>query len=118
KQIALRKKEEYAKKLQSTLAAEIVPFQKFWIAEDYHQNFEKLNPNHPYIKNVSQKRIEQFKQTCPLLDKANAKEVINQINKNKSYVLASSCIIPYIAIGFYLSFEVIFHVRTVTVRFI
>ncbi|HZW63941.1 MAG TPA: peptide-methionine (S)-S-oxide reductase MsrA [Flavobacteriaceae bacterium] len=83
KQIALRKKEEYAKKLQSTLAAEIVPFQKFWIAEDYHQNFEKLNPNHPYIKNVSQKRIEQFKQTCPLLDKANAKEVINQINKNK-----------------------------------
>ena len=80
KQTALAKKEEYTKKLNVKIAAEIVPFQKFWKAEDYHQNYEKRNPNNPYIKNVSQKRVEQFKLSCPLLVKGTTKEVIDQIN--------------------------------------
>lgn len=83
KQIALSKKEEYAKKLNTTIAAEIVPFQKFWKAEAYHQDFEKRNPNNPYIRNVSRKRVEQFKQSCPLLVKGNVQEVIEQVNKDK-----------------------------------
>ncbi|MDU8885292.1 peptide-methionine (S)-S-oxide reductase MsrA [Yeosuana sp. MJ-SS3] len=80
KQTALAKKEEYTKKFNVKIAAEIVPFQKFWKAEDYHQNYEKRNPNNPYIKNVSQKRVEQFKLSCPLLVKGTTKEVIDQIN--------------------------------------
>ena len=43
------------------VAAEVYPFRKFWIAENYHQNFKKNNPNHPYIKNVSDPRFESFK---------------------------------------------------------
>jgi len=83
KQIAQAKKAEYAKKLEVTIATEITPFQKFWVAEDYHQDFERLNPNNPYIRNVSRKRLEQFKRSCPLLVKGSVKDVINQVNKNK-----------------------------------
>ena len=43
------------------VAAEVYPFRKFWIAENYHQNFKKNNPNHPYIKNVSDPRFKNFK---------------------------------------------------------
>ena len=43
------------------VAAEVYPFRKFWVAEEYHQNFKKNNPNHPYIKNVSNPRFKNFK---------------------------------------------------------
>ncbi len=43
------------------VAAEVYPFRKFWVAENYHQNFKKNNPNHPYIKNVSNPRFKNFK---------------------------------------------------------
>ena len=43
------------------VAAEVYPFRKFWVAENYHQNFKKNNPNHPYIKNVSDPRFKAFK---------------------------------------------------------
>lgn len=42
------------------VAAEVYPFQKFWKAEGYHQDFEKINPNHPYIRNVSIPRLKRF----------------------------------------------------------
>mgnify|MGYP000615915415 CR=1 FL=1 len=71
KTIAEKKKEEWAKKLNTKIAAEIIPFQKFWIAEDYHQDFEKLNPNNSYIKNVSRKRLEMLNRSCPALIKRN-----------------------------------------------
>ncbi len=67
KQIAEKKKAEWGKKLNSNIAAEIVPFQKFYVAEDYHQDFERLNPTNPYIRNVSNKRLQQLRQSCPLL---------------------------------------------------
>ena len=43
------------------VAAEVYPFRKFWVAENYHQNFKKNNPNHPYIKNISVPRFKNFK---------------------------------------------------------
>ena len=43
------------------VAAEVYPFRKFWIAENYHQNFKKNNPDHPYIKNISDPRFKSFK---------------------------------------------------------
>ena len=43
------------------VAAEVYPFRKFWVAENYHQNFKKNNPNHPYIKNISDPRFKSFK---------------------------------------------------------
>ena len=47
KQIINTKKEALSKKLNVKIAAEVYPFQKFWIGEDYHQDYEKLHPNHP-----------------------------------------------------------------------
>ena len=61
KQIILKKKAALAKALDVKIAAEVYPFQKFWIAEDYHQDYEKLNPNNSYIRNVSIPRLHKFK---------------------------------------------------------
>ncbi len=65
KQIILEKKAALAKKLDAKIAAEVYPFQKFWIAEDYHQNYEKLHPNNSYIKNISVPRLNRFKTKFP-----------------------------------------------------
>ncbi|WP_303317121.1 peptide-methionine (S)-S-oxide reductase MsrA [Flavivirga abyssicola] len=65
KQIILKKKEALAKKLGIKIAAEVYPFQKFWVAEDYHQNYERLHPNNSYIRNVSIPRLNRFKSKFP-----------------------------------------------------
>ncbi|WP_157207747.1 peptide-methionine (S)-S-oxide reductase MsrA [Mariniflexile maritimum] len=71
KQIILKKKDALAKKLNATIAAEVYPFQKFWRAEDYHQNYERLHPNNSYIQNVSIPRLNRFKAKFPDLLKEN-----------------------------------------------
>ena len=81
KQIAEAKKAEWAKKIGGHIAAEIMPFQKFWEAEAYHQNYEKRNPNNPYIQNVSKKRLDKLYQSCPLLVKKNVQDLIKDLNK-------------------------------------
>ncbi len=50
-------------------AAEVKQFEKFWMAEDYHQNYEKLHPNHSYIRAVSVPRLNRFKKDFPELVK-------------------------------------------------
>ncbi|WP_445735511.1 peptide-methionine (S)-S-oxide reductase MsrA [Mariniflexile sp.] len=65
KQIITKKKDALAKKLNTKIAAEIYPFQKFWVAEDYHQNYERLHPNNSYIQNVSVPRLNRFKSVFP-----------------------------------------------------
>jgi peptide-methionine (S)-S-oxide reductase len=65
KQIILKKKDALAKKLNAKIAAEVYPFQKFWDAEDYHQNYERLHPNNSYIQNVSIPRIKRFEANFP-----------------------------------------------------
>ena len=60
KKIASQKKEVLAKELNTEIAAEIMPFQKFWVAEDYHQDYEKLHPYSGYIQNVSIPRLRRF----------------------------------------------------------
>ncbi len=55
-------KTEVSKKYDQPIAAEVLPFQKFWVAEDYHQDYEKLNPGNPYIQKVSIPRLNKFKQ--------------------------------------------------------
>lgn len=53
--------ENYAK----PIAAEVKPFDKFWKAEEYHQNYKEKNPNNPYIRNVSLPRLNDFKSKLP-----------------------------------------------------
>jgi peptide-methionine (S)-S-oxide reductase len=67
KQIIIKKKEALAKKLNAKIAAEVYPFQKFWVAEAYHQNYERLHPENSYIQNVSIPRLNRFKATFPEL---------------------------------------------------
>ncbi|WGD33707.1 peptide-methionine (S)-S-oxide reductase MsrA [Olleya sp. YS] len=71
KSIIESKKTVLSKKLDITIAAEVYPFQKFWIAEDYHQDYEKLHPNNPYIRNVSIPRLNKFKAKMPEVLKEN-----------------------------------------------
>ncbi|MGC1203461.1 MAG: peptide-methionine (S)-S-oxide reductase MsrA [Flavobacteriaceae bacterium] len=69
KDIILKKKKALAKKMGVKIAAEVYPFQKFWLAEDYHQDYEKLHPNNSYIRNVSIPRLKRFKAKFPDLIK-------------------------------------------------
>lgn len=71
KNIIETKKEALAKKLNANIAAEVYPFQKFWEAEDYHQDYERLNPGNPYIQNVSIPRLKRFQAKMPSVLKAN-----------------------------------------------
>jgi peptide-methionine (S)-S-oxide reductase len=71
KQIILEKKAALAKKLNATIAAEVYPFLKFWVAEDYHQDYEKLHPYNRYIQGVSIPRLNKFKARFPELLKEN-----------------------------------------------
>ncbi|WP_405576276.1 peptide-methionine (S)-S-oxide reductase MsrA [Winogradskyella sp. Asnod2-B02-A] len=72
KKIIEDKKAALAKELDAKIAAEVYPFQKFWVAEDYHQNYERLHPNQGYIRNISIPRLNKFKAKLPeLLKKDN-----------------------------------------------
>lgn len=73
KKIISEKKAALAKKLDADIAAEVYPFQKFWIGEDYHQNYERLHPNQGYIRGVSVPRLNRFKTKFPELLKADKK---------------------------------------------
>ena len=59
----LNKSGEYNK----PIATQIAPLTTFWKAEDYHQDYEKLNPNQPYVKSVSVPRLNRFKAKFPEL---------------------------------------------------
>jgi len=65
KEVIENKVSALAKTLKEPVAAEIYPFQKFWEAEGYHQDYEKRNPNQPYIRNVSIPRLKRFQAKMP-----------------------------------------------------
>jgi len=67
KQVIDEKKAALAKQLNATIAAEVMPFERFWQAEDYHQNYEQLHPENPYIQNVSIPRLKRFQAKFPEL---------------------------------------------------
>lgn len=44
------------------IVTEITPFEKFFKAEDYHQNYFKDNPNQPYCSIVIAPKVKKFRQ--------------------------------------------------------
>jgi len=42
------------------IVTEILPFEKFYIAEDYHQNYFNNNKNQPYCNFVIKPKIDKF----------------------------------------------------------
>lgn len=61
-------------KVFRVITTEVTEFEKFWIAEDYHQDYEKLNPNQPYVRSVSIPRLNAFKEKMPEVLKDNLEE--------------------------------------------
>lgn len=51
---------EQAKVFDKSITTEISTLKTFYKAEDYHQDYERLNPNNPYIRRVSKPRLLQF----------------------------------------------------------
>ncbi|MEO9475671.1 MAG: peptide-methionine (S)-S-oxide reductase MsrA [Cyclobacteriaceae bacterium] len=51
------------------VATEILSFEKFWEAEEYHQDYEKRNPYQPYVRSVSVPRLKRFQAKFPELIK-------------------------------------------------
>lgn len=57
---------------EGKVAAQVLPFQKFWMGEAYHQDYEENNPNNPYIQNVSIPRLKRFQKKFPEILKEEA----------------------------------------------
>ncbi len=60
---ALTAEKIYAK----PIVTEVKAFTSFYKGEKYHQNYEKRNPNNPYVRNVSVPRLNRFKKKFPSL---------------------------------------------------
>jgi len=73
KEIISRKIDSLTNKnvFKKSIKTEIKKLEKFYYAEDYHQDYEKLNPNNPYVKNVSIPRLNNFKSKFSNLLKKN-----------------------------------------------
>lgn len=64
---------ELQKQYTKKIATEVTLFTKFYKAEDYHQDFERRNPNQGYVKAVSIPRLNRFKKKFPELLKEEKK---------------------------------------------
>ena len=69
--------EDYMQKLyadatfkKGSITTEVSPLTAFYPAEDYHQNYERNNPNQPYVRSVSVPRLNKFKAAFPELLKS------------------------------------------------
>ncbi|MDO6604614.1 peptide-methionine (S)-S-oxide reductase MsrA [Arenibacter palladensis] len=58
---------ENNKVYSAPIVTEVKPFRVFYDAEDYHQDYEKNNPNNSYIRNVSVPRLKRFQAKFPEL---------------------------------------------------
>jgi peptide-methionine (S)-S-oxide reductase len=52
------------------IAVDIMPLERFWLAEQYHQDYERLHPENSYVRNVSVPRLNRMKKVFPALLKA------------------------------------------------
>ena len=73
---AIQKYIEYLEEkniFSNEIVTEVKPLEKFYYAEEYHQNYERLNPNNPYVQKVSIPRLRRFQKTYPelLKEKSN-----------------------------------------------
>ena len=66
--IALLEKEGI---FNNAIVTEVEPLDKFYFAEEYHQDYEKRNPNNPYVRSVSIPRLRKFQKAYPELLKEN-----------------------------------------------
>lgn len=56
-------------KYNKPISVEVKKFEKFWDAEDYHQNYIYTHPENPYVQHESIPRIQRFQRQFPELIK-------------------------------------------------
>ena len=59
-EIAQQVKSSLQSKFNNNIVTEITAFEKFYIAEDYHQNYYKNNKSAPYCNFVIKPKIEKY----------------------------------------------------------
>jgi len=64
---------EVQKKYSRPIAAKVALLEKFWIAEDYHQDYVRQHPNVAYVQGESIPRIKRFQKQYPELIKPDHK---------------------------------------------
>lgn len=52
-----------SKKYKSKVVTEVLPFTKFYKAEDYHQEYVHFHTDNPYVRNVSIPDFERFRKS-------------------------------------------------------
>jgi peptide-methionine (S)-S-oxide reductase len=52
-----------SKRFKNKVVTEVKPLEKFYKAEEYHQNYVQQHPENPYVQHVSIPRFDLFKQT-------------------------------------------------------
>ena len=52
-------------KIFGNITTEVTEFEKFYEAEAYHQNYERLHPDQPYVRSVSIPRLNKFREKMP-----------------------------------------------------
>lgn len=60
-------------KYDGKIVTEVAPYDKFWKAEEYHQDYYELNPGNPYIINVAVPKVKKLKKYFPEKVKAKYK---------------------------------------------
>lgn len=54
-----------SKEYGDKIVTQVAPFTEFWPAEDYHQGYYRLNPDNPYISNVSAHKVAHVRKEFP-----------------------------------------------------
>lgn len=54
-----------AKVFKNKIVTQVVPLKAFYPAEDYHQDYVKLNPMNPYVQVNSVPKVSKLKKTYP-----------------------------------------------------
>jgi peptide-methionine (S)-S-oxide reductase len=61
-----------AKSFDKPIVTKIVPLPAFYPAEEYHQDFVKRNPNHPYVVVNARPKLKKLKEVFPNLLKTTS----------------------------------------------
>lgn len=54
-----------ARVFRNPIVTQVVPLDKFYTAEEYHQNYSNRNRSHPYIVSVSDPKVAKLKKMYP-----------------------------------------------------
>ncbi len=58
--LRIKQRLEHSGQFSAPIVTEIVPFEAFYPAEDYHQNYFRQNPNQPYCQAVIAPKLQKF----------------------------------------------------------